>query len=41
MGSMGELMAAHLETLADYPLAQGKSFDISNITEEFAQKSHQ
>jgi len=39
---MGQLMAAHLKTLADYPPVQGgKSFDMSNVVEEFINKSMQ
>jgi len=42
MQPMGELMAAHLKTLADYPPVQGgKSFDMSNVVQEFIQKSRQ
>ncbi len=39
---MGQLMAAHLKSLADYPPVQGgKSFDMSNVVEEFIEKSRQ
>ena len=39
---MGQLMAAHLQSLADYPPVQGgKSFDMSNVVEEFINKSKQ
>jgi len=39
---MGELMQAHLKTLADYPPVQGgASFDMSNVVQEFIQKSRQ
>jgi len=39
---MGELMADHLKTLAEYPPVQGgKSFDMSNIVQEFINKSKQ
>ena len=39
---MGELMQAHLQSLADYPPVQGgKSFDMSNVVEEFIQKARQ
>jgi len=39
---MGELMKKHLKTLADYPPVQGgKSFDMSNVIEEFIQKARQ
>jgi arylsulfatase len=39
---MGELMQAHLKTLADYPPVQGsKSFDMSNAVEEFIKKAKQ
>ncbi len=42
MGPMGELMQGHLKTLADYPPVQGsKSFDMSNVVEEFIRKSKQ
>ena len=36
---MGELMKEHLKTLAEYPPVQGsKSFDMSNVVEEFMKK---
>lgn len=39
---MGELMAAHLKSLADYPPVQGgKSFDMSNVVDEFINKARQ
>jgi len=39
---MGRLMAAHLQSLADYPPVQGgKSFDMSNVVEQFISKSMQ
>ena len=39
---MGELMRQHLETLAKYPPVQGgKSFDMSNVVQEFIEKSRQ
>jgi len=39
---MGELMQAHLRSLAEYPPVQGgASFDMSNIIEEFIKKSKQ
>jgi arylsulfatase len=39
---MGELMKAHLKSLADYPPVQGgKSFDMSNVVEEFVNKGIQ
>ncbi|MDX1440753.1 MAG: sulfatase-like hydrolase/transferase, partial [Rubricoccaceae bacterium] len=39
---MGRLMAAHLQSLADYPPVQGgKSFDMSNVIEQFINKSVQ
>jgi len=39
---MGELMQAHLKTLADYPPVQGgASFDMSNVVEEFIDKAKQ
>ena len=42
MAPMGERMNAHLKTLADYPPVQGsKSFDMSNVVEEFLNKGRQ
>ena len=39
---MGELMAVHLKSLAEYPPVQGgKSFDMSNVVEQFIQKGVQ
>ena len=39
---MGELMAQHLQSLAEYPPVQGgKSFDMSNILQEFIDKARQ
>ena len=39
---MGELMGEHLQSLAKYPPVQGgKSFDMSNVVEEFINKSLQ
>ena len=39
---MGELMGQHLETLAKYPPVQGgKSFDMSNVVQEFIEKGMQ
>jgi arylsulfatase A-like enzyme len=39
---MGELMAQHLQTLAEYPPVQGgKSFDMSNVVDEFVNKAKQ
>jgi arylsulfatase len=39
---MGVLMARHLESLAKYPPVQGgKSFDMSNVVEEFINKARQ
>jgi hypothetical protein len=39
---MGELMAQHLQTLAEYPPVQGgKSFDMSNVVDEFISKAKQ
>jgi len=39
---MGVLMQQHLQTLADYPPVQGgKSFDMSNVVEEFIKKAKQ
>ena len=33
---IGELMKAHLATLAEYPPIQGgKSFDMSNVVQQF------
>jgi arylsulfatase A-like enzyme len=38
---MGRLMAAHLQSLAEYPPVQGgKSFDMSNVVEQFIMKGH-
>jgi arylsulfatase len=42
MAPMGELMAAHLKTLKDYPPVQGgKSFDMSNVLEQFINNPRQ
>ena len=42
MAPMGELMKQHLESLAEYPPVQGgKSFDMSNVVEEFVDKAVQ
>jgi len=39
---MGELMAGHLKSLKDYPPVQGgKSFDMSNVVDEFIKKAKQ
>ncbi len=39
---MGVLMAEHLQSLAEYPPVQGgKSFDMSNVVEEFINKARQ
>ena len=39
---MGELMGQHLQSLAQYPPVQGgKSFDMSNIVQEFIDKARQ
>jgi hypothetical protein len=39
---MGELMQAHLQTLAEYPPVQGeKTFDMSNVVQEFIKKAKQ
>jgi arylsulfatase len=39
---MGELMKEHLKTLAQYPPVQGgKTFDMSNVVEEFIKKGKQ
>lgn len=41
MAPMGELMAAHLKTLADDPPVQGgKSFDMSNVIEDSVKKGN-
>lgn len=38
-GPMGELVGAHLKTLADYPPVQpARSFDRSNLVQDFLQK---
>ena len=40
-GPLGELMKEHLTTLAQYPPVQGgKSFDMSNVVEQFMSKGH-
>ena len=42
MAPMGELMGKHLKTLKDYPPVQGgKTFDMSNVVEEFVKKGRQ
>ena len=42
VGPMGELMKQHLTTLAQYPPVQGgKSFDMSNVVEQFINKAHE
>jgi arylsulfatase len=39
---IGELMNAHLKTLAEFPPVQGgKTFDMSNIVQEFIGKAKQ
>jgi hypothetical protein len=39
---MGRLMGAHLKSLVDHPPVQGgKSFDMSNVVEEFIKKGRQ
>jgi arylsulfatase A-like enzyme len=39
---MGEQMVEHLKTLAQYPPVQGsKSFDMSNVVEDFMKKGHE
>jgi len=39
---MGELMQTHLQTLAKYPPVQGgKTFDMSNVVQEFVNKAKQ
>jgi len=42
MQPMGRLMEAHLKSLIEYPPVQGgKSFDMSNVVQEFVNKSRQ
>ncbi|MBI1248628.1 sulfatase-like hydrolase/transferase [bacterium] len=42
MAPMGELMGNHLATLKKYPPVQGgKSFDMSNVVEQFINKGHE
>ncbi len=42
LAPMGERMQAHLKTLAEYPPVQGsKSFDMSNVVEEFMKKGRE
>ena len=42
LAPMGELMNAHLKTLAEFPPVQGgKTFDMSNIVQEFIGKAKQ
>ncbi len=42
MQPMGELMVEHLKTLAQYPPVQGsKSFDMSNVVEDFMKRGHE
>ena len=42
MQPMGELMGQHLQTLAEYPPVQGgKTFDMSNVVDEFINKPRQ
>ncbi len=42
MAPMGEMMGEHLKSLAEYPPVQGgKSFDMSNVVEEFIKKVRQ
>jgi len=42
MAPMGELMAAHLQTLKDYPPVRGgKSSDMSNVIQEFINNPRQ
>jgi arylsulfatase A-like enzyme len=39
---MGEIVAAHLKTLAEYPPVQGgKTFDMSNAVDDFLKKGHE
>jgi arylsulfatase A-like enzyme len=39
---MGELMQAHRQTLAEYlPVQGGKTFDMSNVVQEFVRKAKQ
>ena len=41
IGPMGKLMKEHLQTLAEYPPVQGgKSFDMSNVVEQFMKRGH-
>jgi arylsulfatase len=38
---IGELMKEHLQTLAEYPPVQGgKSFDMSNVVQQFLSHGH-
>ena len=42
MAPMGELMGDHLKSLAEYPPVQGgKTFDMSDVVEEFINKGRQ
>ncbi len=42
MAPMGEVMTHHLQTLAEFPPVQGgKTFDMSNVVEEFIDKGRQ
>lgn len=42
MQPVGELMTEHLKTLAEYPpVPGGKTFDMSNIVQEFVNKARQ
>lgn len=42
MQPVGELMTEHLKTLSEYPPVQGgKTFDMSNIVQEFVNKARQ
>jgi arylsulfatase len=39
---MGELMRSHLQTLAEnLPVQGGKTFDMSNVVQEFIKKAKQ
>ncbi len=41
MQPMGEMMAEHLKTLAQYPVQGSKSFDMSNVVEDFVKKGRE
>jgi hypothetical protein len=41
VGPIGEIMKEHLKTLAEFPPVQGgKSFDMSNVVEQFMSRGH-